>query len=173
MLSSRRISKWPLLVAMVGCGGQSDDKGGTPTGSGQTTSETSTGTSGTGTTTDVTSSAAPNTDDATTTSVGQSDTGPPTPCDLACEVAFECSDAFASFEECVTGCEAQFEPGEDAADPPCRDATEAWLLCIAGLNCDEYAEWEESTMNEPGPYPCKDADQGVRDACYGTNTSSS
>jgi len=162
-----------LLVAMVGCGDQSDDSGETSSGSGQTTSGTDTGTSGTDTTTDSTSSPATTDDDATTTSTGQSDTGPPSPCDLACEVSFECSDAYTSLEECVTSCEAQFEPGGQSAEPDCREATEAWLLCVAELDCEQYAEAMDGDVNDPGPYPCKDEEIGIRDACYGTNTSSS
>jgi hypothetical protein len=149
---------------MVGCGDKSDDGGELPTGSGQTTSATGTGTTETGTTTGGAGSGATTTEGATTTA-GESDTGPPTPCDLACEVFFECDDAYESVEECVHGCEEQFEPGGQSAEPACREATEAWLLCIAGLDCDQYAEWEEGNVNDPGPYPCKDEAVAVQDAC--------
>jgi hypothetical protein len=157
---------------MVGCGDKSDDGTGDNTDSGDTTSGTDTGTTETDTTTGSTGSGATTTGDATTTP-GQSDTGPPSPCDLACEVFLECDDAYASLDECVTGCEAQFEPGGQSAEPGCREATEAWLLCVAGLDCEQYAEMLEGDVNDPGPYPCKDEETGIRDACYDVNTSSS
>lgn len=152
-----------LLAVTVLAWGCASDDGELPDGpTGDGAGGTSAG--DTGSTTTSSTGAATTTGGATSTGATTT-TREPGVCDFACEVFFACTTSYDSVEDCVPGCLEQFEPGGNAEASPCREATEGWLTCIAGLDCAQYDEWSAGDPNGVDSFPCKDETLAQRDAC--------
>jgi hypothetical protein len=84
------------------------------------------------------------------TDAGESSTGDASEVELACMAACEVVAACgADFPGCVPDCVMYI----DQLDAECADAELALASCIAGLTCDEFEQYMESS---PEPYPCQD-----------------
>lgn len=113
-------------------------------------------------TTDATSTTAA--DGSTSASESSGSTGEPaSACEQGCAVAFTCTAEWPSQEECVIACEANLAEAA-AFSPLCATAWENVSECVGTLTCEQYLEWSMPTMF---PYPCADADVGLRFECEG------
>ena len=81
-------------------------------------------------------------------------------CSDWCAVVESCTGT--AFVECVDGCEAEFSRAR-ARSGACANAVSRQNVCVSGLSCADFERWLSATLGDD--YPCKGADDRVRDAC--------
>lgn len=84
-------------------------------------------------------------------------------CADGCAVEYECGIRWGSAEECTDWCNANLEAAANFS-MFCMQAWEALSACLAGLDCDEYAQWE---VPMAFPYPCSQEDDALAFECEG------
>ena len=116
--------------------------------------------------TDTGESTTDTTGESTTDTTGESTTGDPSEAELACTAACEVASACgAGYPGCVADCVMYIEQ----LDAECADAELALASCIAGLTCEEFTQYVESS---PG-YPCQDEEAATCEEAFCSSSTES
>ena len=98
---------------------------------------------------------------ALTSSLGCSDPPPDPSCSPWCMVVADCTST--DFSRCMSECATELSNAQFVSSE-CADAVRSQNNCLAELACQEFDAWRQ--QDPPDGYPCKDADDEVRNTCF-------
>jgi hypothetical protein len=80
-----------------------------------------------------------------------------------CAVEVACGTEWADEAACNAWCEANLDEAASFS-MFCRQAWEAVQACVGGLDCEQFAAWDDPTAF---PYPCSTEDAALQYECEG------